>query len=306
MILLCLLLTAAVFLLGGAFYAYRVAFYAPKENREKKPEASGPQYEPYRQEIRRIFHQIQNRPCEFVTVTTFDGLTLSGRYYHMRDGAPLDIGFHGYRSTPMADFAGGSEMSFDMGHNLLLVDQRAHGRSQGRTITFGIKERMDLLYWVDYAVERFGREVEIFLYGVSMGGATVLMASDLDLPENVKGIVADCPYASPLDIILHVGRSYPIPQWLMKPFVILGARVFGGFEVRETDAYRALKQAKVPVLIIHGEADSFVPAQMSDLVQVNPDMVRRVTVPGADHGISYLVDTAKYRAAVKEFMDALL
>ena len=140
-----------------------------------------------------------------------------------------------------------------------------------------------------------------------MGGATVLMASGLELPHNVKGIIADCPYASALDIILHVGKSMPIPQWLMKPFVILGARIFGGFDLLETNAIEAVKHATVPILVIHGEADTFVPASMSaPLVDANPTLVQRFTVPGAEHGISYLVNTREYCNVIKEFMEKVL
>ena len=293
-------------LFGGAYYAYRTAFFSPMEGRERVIVPSGEKYEPYMDKIREFTRSLRERPCEYVTVTSFDGLTLSGRYYHVKDGAPLGIGFHGYRSSGLNDFAGGSRMNFDMGHNLLLVDQRAHGKSQGRTICFGIKERQDLLSWVNYAVERFGKDVQILLYGVSMGGATVLMASDMELPENVKGIVADCPYASALEIIRHVGRNNPGPQWLIGPFAILGAKIFGGFDLNETDAYRAVRNSRVPILIIHGEADGFVPMKMSDLVLRNPEKVRRCTFPGADHAFSYLVDETRYRKLVKEFADKVL
>jgi len=245
---------------------------------------------------------LKDRPCEFVTVTSHDGLTLSGRYYHVKDGAPLDIGFHGYRSSPLTDFSGGSELSFRMEHNVLLVDQRAHGKSEGRTIAFGIQERQDLLKWVEYAVNRFGADLQILLYGISMGGATVLMASELPLPKNVKAIIADCPYAAPIEIILHVGKKMPIPNWLIRPFAILGAKIFGGFDLTETDARKAVNNTPVPILIIHGEADGFVPQEMSDIVESNPEMVTRYTIPGADHGISYLVDAPKYRLIVTEFL----
>lgn len=302
--ILCILL---LILGGGAYYAYRVAFYSPKHNRGRIPSTSGPQYDPYREEMARIFHQLNDRPCEFVTIRSHDGLTLSGRYYHIKDGAPLDIGFHGYRSSPMTDFSGGSELSFHQEHNVLLVDQRAHGKSTGCTITFGILERQDVLSWVNYAVERFGADTRIILYGISMGGATVLMASELDLPQNVKGIIADCPYSSPMEIILHVGQDMPIPNWLMKPFVILGAKIFGGFDIGETDAIRAVKNTKVPILIIHGDADGFVPCEMSENVySSNKEEVRRYTFPGADHGISYLTDTERYRKIVTEFMTEVL
>lgn len=303
-ILVCILL-AVIF--GGAYYAYRIAFYSPNKDREKIPEIKGEQYEPYKVILRDMFYELQNRPCEFITIRTPDGLTLSGRYYHVQDGAPLAIGFHGYRSCWLTDFCGGADIAFQMGHNVLLIDERAHGKSEGRTITFGIKERLDLLCWIEYAVNRFGPDVKILLYGVSMGGATVLMASGLDLPDNVKGIVADCPYSAPLDIILEVGRQMNYPVKLIRPFVILGAKVYGGFDVRETSGEEAVKNATVPILIIHGEDDDFVPAAMSEVIQrANPEQITRHTFPGARHALSYMVDTPRYRKLVTEFMETVL
>lgn len=300
-IFVCILLSAV---LGGAYFAYRRAFYSPMEGREEVKPIPNPAYDPYRPEMRRIYRVMADRPCEWVSITSYDGLTLSGRYYHVKDGAPLDIGFHGYKSSAIVDFSGGSELCFEMGHNLLLVDQRAHGKSQGRTICFGLKERHDLLKWVEYAIARFGKGTDIYLYGVSMGGATVLMASGLELPKNVKAIIADCPYANAMDVIMDVGRKeLPIPMWMMRPFIILGARIFGGFDVNETDAIEAVKNTKVPILIIHGLADTFVPCAMSEEVEkANPDMVKRVTIPEAEHGISYLVDTDAYKEAVYNFL----
>lgn len=303
LVLLCLLAAVG---LGGAFYAYRMAFYSPQEGRDELKPIKSTQYDPYRPEMRRIYRQLKERHCEFVTIKSHDGLTLSARYYHVQDGAPLDICFHGYRSHALTDFSGGTELSFRLGHNVLLVDQRAHGKSEGRTIAFGLQERQDLLRWVDYALDRFGTDVKILLFGVSMGGATVLMASELDLPENVKGIIADCPYVSALEIILHVGTHNPLPTWLIRPFVILGAKIFGGFDLTETDARKAVAHTEVPILIIHGEDDRFVPHQMSDIVSCNPEKITRVTIPGAAHGISYLVDTARYRSEVECFLNKVL
>ena len=301
---LCLFL---VLIFGGAYYAYRMAFYAPLKDREKIPEITDPKYVPYKPLLRDMFHDLQNRPCEFVTVRSHDGLILSGRYYHQKDGAPLAIGFHGYRSCWLTDFCGGADIAFQMGQNVLLIDERAHGKSQGRTITFGIKERHDLLCWVEYAVDRFGPDAKILLYGVSMGAATVLMASGLELPDNIKGIVADCPYSAPLDIILEVGRQQNYPIRLIKPFIILGAKVFGGFDVNEACAEEAVRHSRIPTLIIHGENDSFVPAEMSRIIQqANPKMIRRYTFPGADHALSYMVDTPRYHALVKDFMKKVL
>jgi fermentation-respiration switch protein FrsA (DUF1100 family) len=303
-LVICIIL-AVIF--GGAYYSYRIAFYSPMKGREKIPEVKGEKYEIHKAAIRDLFWELKNKPCEFVTVISRDGLTLSGRYYHVEDGAPLAIGFHGYKSCWLTDFCGGADIAFQMKQNVLLIDERAHSRSQGRSITFGIKERQDLLCWIDYAVNRFGSDIKILLYGVSMGGATVLMASELELPPNVKGIIADCPYSSPLDIILAVGKQTGYPPKLIRPFIILGAKLFGGFDVQEITAEEAVKHIKVPILIIHGAEDSFVPPEMSKCIsEANPDMVQRFTFPGADHALSYMVDTQRYRNLVTDFISKVI
>ena len=289
--------------LGAAYYTYRLAFLAPTEGRDKVPEPTGKHWDPYRETIEELFQNLINRPCEEITIRSHDGLTLFGRYYHTANGAPLVIGFHGYKSTYVADFSGGSTIAIDQGYNLLLVDQRSHGKSQGKTISFGIQERLDALKWVEYAMKRFGKGTKICLIGVSMGAATVLMASGLDLPTNVKGIVADCPYVRASDIIVKVAKGMGFPAWFTVPFAWLGAAIYGHFNLHATDAVASVKRSKIPILIIHGEADTLVPAEMSALAQqANPQMVRRVTFPGAGHAMSYIVDTPRYRKIAIEFM----
>ena len=177
MIFVVILILLTLVVLCGSWYAYRRAFFSPKKGRGEVKPIKGGNYDPYRPEMRRIYQQLKARPYEAVSVVSHDGLTLTGKYYHVKDGAPLDLCFHGYKSNPYTDFSGGSELSFQMEHNVLLVDQRAHGNSQGKTISFGILERLDLLRWVDYSIERFGPDVKILLYGVSMGGATVMLAT---------------------------------------------------------------------------------------------------------------------------------
>lgn len=303
-ILLVILLAAVI---GFSYMAYRIVFYSPYKDRPVPTALKGAQYDPYREVMRMIYHQLADRPFEEITITSHDNLKLYARYYHIKDGAPLDIGFHGYRSCCLTDFSGGSEISFGREHNLLLVDQRAHGKSEGTTITFGIQERFDCLDWINYAIDRFGDNTKIILYGISMGASTVLMASELDLPNNVKGIIADCPYSAPCRIIQKVCKQMRISPSLCYPFIAIGAKLFGGFDLNETDAVRAVKHSKVPILIIHGEADSFVPCQMSeDVENACPEHVQRHTFPEADHGISYLVDKKRYCRIVQSFQDSIL
>ena len=302
MIYVLLILTTAI--LGGSYYAYRISFFVDRNNAAESPLVLNEQYDPYRPRMRQIRDNLVALPYETFHITAFDGLRLTGRYYHVADGAPLDICFHGYRSNPVIDFSGGCEISFHLGHNVLMIEERAHCTSEGHVITFGILERRDLLSWVNFAVDRFGKDTKILLYGVSMGGATVLMGANLPLSENVKAIIADCPYASPVDIIAEVGKGRGFPAPVTRLLATVGARVFGHFNLHEMDAVRAVRETKIPILIIHGEDDRIVPCTMSEKVwQSNPKMVTRYTIPAAAHGIAYLVDTPFYTEKVCEFLD---
>ncbi len=301
-----LLILAALLglILLGSYYAYRTAFYAPLSKRAKLDDPlMGDQYDEVADNIHRISHIMEKAPFERISIQSFDGTTLFGRYYHIKDGAPLKILFHGYRSHPFRDCSGGHALSRKMGFNALVVDQRAHGESGGTTISFGIKERRDLAAWVDYANARFGIGTPILLSGLSMGAATVLMASSLPLPKNVVCILADAPYSSPLAIIEKVASDLHFPAVLCRPFMLLGARLFGGFDLKETTAREAVAQTGIPILLIHGEADHFVPCAMSREIAANcAGRVDIQTFPGAGHGLCYMVDPKRYERVVYDFL----
>lgn len=291
-------------ILTGVYAAYRYVFHFVDKRDEENVEAlKGEQYENVHEKMYALVREMLEIPYEQVYITSFDGTRLAGKYYHVSDGAPLQIQFHGYHGTGLRDFCGGNKIAREMGHNTLVIDQRAHGKSEGRTITFGVLERYDCLSWVNYANERFGKEQPIFLVGVSMGAATVLMASELDLPENVAGIIADCPYSSPVAIIRKVGKDMKLPTNLVYPFVWAGARLFGKFKVSKSSAVEAVKNTDIPILLIHGEDDRFVPCDMSrEIYEACASEKMLVTVPEAGHALSYILDEAKYRDAVQEFI----
>ena len=292
-----------------SYVCYRMAFYSSKKRREsysKLPEEE--QYIPHRDLMSSLFTELAEIPFEEVRIKSHDGLTLFGRYYHYRDGAPLEIEFHGYRGHAFRDFCGGNKLTRNSGSNILLVDQRAHGESGGHTITFGVKERFDCLSWCNYAVERFGKDQKIVMAGASMGAATVLMASDLPLPENVKGIIADSPYSSPKDIIKKVcGQDMGIPANLAYPFIWLGASIFGGFNVNSAAAETSVKNTKVPLLIIHGTEDRYVPCSMSRNIYKNcPQDADLLIVENAGHVLSFTTDPERYKNTVAEFKNKIL
>jgi len=257
------------------------------------------QYEPHRARMTALIDDLAARPFEPVSIRSYDGLGLFGRYYHVSDGAPLDIAVHGYRGTAERDMCGGIQLSWALGHNVLLIDQRAHGKSEGRCISFGIRERRDVCAWVDWARERFGDRTKILLYGVSMGAASVLMAAQ-QLDGKVCGVVADSPYDSPKEIIQKVCRDEGFPPRLSWPLVALSARLLG-FSLTETSAAQGVGESRMPVLILHGEDDRFVPAQMSAKLTVR-EGVERHTFPAAGHGISAIVHTEAYNETVLRFV----
>ena len=293
---------AAALTVGGAWYAYRTAFQAdPKRIAPVRSIPEGEEYAPHRELILRNIDDLLARPFERVSVTSHDGLRLVGKYYAGRPGAPLLLFFHGYRSTAERDGSGGFQMCLRRGFSVLMVDQRGHGDSQGDTITFGIRERWDCLAWARYAARRF--DVPMFLWGISMGAATVLMTSDLPLPSQVKGIIADCGYDSPEDILRDTMRRWHYPQFPTWQLTRLGARLFGGLDVKECSALDSLRRTRVPVLLVHGEGDNVVPCEMADALRdACASKVELLRVPGAGHGMSWYAAMPDYQSALLRFM----
>lgn len=296
-------LAAAV--LAVAYICYRMAFYAkPRQPMGDKIDIPvGEIYEPFREQMECWAREVRAMPCEKFSITSFDGLTLTGKYYEYAPDAPIELMFHGYRGSAERDLSGGVQRCFKLGRSVLMADQRCSGGSQGHTITFGICEHQDCLRWVDFMVSRFGKNVKIILTGISMGASTVLMASGKPLPPNVIGVLADCGFSSPREIIQKVIAQMGLPVKLAYPFVKLGARLYGHFDLEAYSPIEAVQNATVPVILFHGEQDDFVPCAMSRAMYgaCSSQKKRLVTVPGAGHGLSYPVAPKEYLQALIEF-----
>lgn len=302
-----ILLVVIVLIAVGLYIAYRQVYYSGKKDPTEVNTDLWISNKKHHEEILRRTEILSQVDYEAVSVRSYDGLTLAGRYYHHDDSAPLCICCHGYKGAGIRDFCVMGKVLIDDGYNVLIINHRGHGRSGGHTITYGVKERIDVLSWIGWANERFSADHPIVLFGISMGAATVLMASGLDLPENVKAISADCPYNRPKDIIWHVMRRMKLnPKLLWLPAWLAGV-TYGRVNLNAACAADAVKKTKIPILIIHGENDTFVPMEMSKEVQdANPDMVERHTFPGAAHGLSYFEDPERYLRIVRGFLARVL
>ena len=282
----------------GAVYA--VAFHAP--NRTQNNDYSvvkTKQIAHIYDHILSLIDDLLRVPYQPVYIESYDGNRLRGRLYDAPEGAPIAICVHGWRGTPMRDFSGGAKMLLDAGFRVLLIEQRSQGWSEGHCITFGAKERLDVQRWAQWAAREFGPDCRIMLFGISMGAASVLLASGLELPEQVRGVVADCPFSNGRDILMRTAMQSGV-------LADLSSRLWGWFDLKQTDVREAVKKTRVPVLLIHGEADDFVPPEMSaEILSYNPTIMERHTFPGASHGISFVIDPERYKKLVLDFAERI-
>ena len=305
MLIFLFLLIFALLTLILSFILFLVIFYVPSRKNQDPDKIDYPPgkiYEPFYDSMKKWILTARATPHEDVSITSFDGLKLCGKYYEYAPDAPVELMFHGYRGSAERDMAGGMHRAFRLGHSALIVDQRCSGLSEGNVISFGVNEHRDCLKWIDFMLAHFGPDVKIILTGISMGASTVLMASDKNLPSNVVGILADCGFHSGREVICAVADSMHLPSRLLYPFVKLGARLFGHFDLEELTAVDSVRNCKVPVLFFHGADDDYVPSYMS---QKNYDACQSrkklILIPGAGHGLSFPVDQDRYVAEMRDF-----
>lgn len=243
------------------------------------------------------------RENELVALTSRDGTKLVGHWLGHDDPRRIIVAMHGWRSSWSGDFGIVADFWTENGCSVLLAEQRGQGGSGGEYMGFGLLERHDCLEWTRWADERCGGTLPIYLCGVSMGASTVLMAAGLELPESVRGIIADCGYTSPEAIWKHVakdnlGLSYGTRSAAARDLCRKKIQV----GIDDYSCVDAMQECEVPVLFVHGTDDRFVPIEMTyENYKACAAPKRLFVVPGAGHGMSYLVDRQGYENAVKQF-----
>lgn len=247
--------------------------------------------------------KLEECETEIVEITSHDGLKLVGHFRRAREPRRVIIAMHGWRSGWSMDFGAISDFYYENGCSVLYAEQRAQGESGGDYMGFGLLERYDCYEWVKWAEDNNSSRLPIYLAGISMGASTVLMTSSFDLPESVCGIIADCGFTSPHNIWKHVMENnlhipYGIYSGTVKDFCEKNLQL-------APDSYscpEALKSCRVPVLFIHGTDDKFVPIEMTyENYKACASPKKLFVVPGAEHGMSYIVDREGYEETLREF-----
>ena len=277
-----------------------------RKKSEDKLTGSAGQMKQFERELTEAAENLKNSECETAEITAYDGIKLVGHLRRCKDEKRLIVAMHGWRSSWYSDFGAISEFLNANGCSVLYAEQRGQGESGGEYMGFGLTERYDCFEWVKWAKENGYTDIPIYLCGISMGAATVLMTAGLELPENVKGIIADCGYTSPHAIWKHVveenlhipfsGINYVVANDMCKKKIQMGTK-----EYSSTDAMR---NCRVPVLFVHGTDDRFVPVEMTyENYKACTAPKRLLIVPGAEHGMSYLIDKDAYKKTLKEFFE---
>ena len=293
--------------LGIAVYFYRRTMIRSNAKTDRTIKMAGTEWNQHMPFIQKRKEAMLAQPHSDQWVMSEDGLRLHGTWFPRGDCKKVVICFHGYTSQGMKDYFGLSGYYLNHGYSMLLVDERAHGESEGKYIGFGCLDRQDALKWIDWVIRKCGEDTEILLHGTSMGAATVLMTSGLELPAQVKGIISDCAFTSPKEVFSHVLKSmYHMPAFPTMQLADFLNRKLSGYGLDECNAAREVKKAKVPILFIHGSGDTFVPCSMCETIYENcASPKKKLIVEGAAHAESYYKDTDAYENALTEFIGEL-
>lgn len=242
---------------------------------------------------------------EEIILTTDDKLKIYGYQIKnpIRKSDVWVILVHGYmgKASEMVPFA---KEFITMGYNTLLVDLRAHGKSQGKYIGMGWQDKNDIVQWTDYLQEKYSA-CNIILYGVSMGAATVMMATGESLPENVKACIEDCGYTSVwAEFKSLLSSIHPVLANIALSATSMVGKIKLGYHFKKASSIEQIKKARIPILFIHGSKDKFVPFPMlEELYNAATGVKRKLIVEEAHHVESSKINPERYWKTIKEFIE---
>lgn len=307
-ILVGILLFAVLLVACSVFvseYLFKIIIYRQKKSSSQKDidaVASWYRHYPIAKEGRRW---LEGMPYINVYIKSFDGLRLYGALLENYSDK-IVICVHGFTGSGKKDFASLAQAYYKNGYNVLLVDNRAHGQSEGKYVGFGVLDRFDLRNWVKYTVNRFGSNIKIFLHGISMGASTVLMASSI-MPKNVRGIIADCGFTSVYEIFEYVlKRDYHLPKFPIIYLTNIMSKIRAGYGYKDVNTTAEIARSDIPILFIHGENDEFVPLWMAMKNYSHCKAYKELfIVRESEHAESHYIDKKGYERRILTFIEKI-
>lgn len=247
----------------------------------------------------------KQQKTETLQIKSFDNLNLVANFLPNKS-KKFAIIVHGFGSL-CQEMQPYIKMFLDMGYNILAPDNRAHGKSQGKVITMGHLDKLDVYSWIQY-LNSTNTNIEIVVFGLSMGAATVCLLNQLSLPENVKALISDCAYSNAYDVMKNIAKRsvifYILPTMrVFNSYSLLRA----GFMPSSIKVDDAVKNAKIPMLFIHGKKDTLVPFDMhSILYNATPSKKKyKYIVKNAGHAESYAKNPDKYIKKIENFLNKI-
>ena len=300
-LIISLLLLVLLFVIFGGLAGFifacgrRKSDFDPSRMSEENPRRI------YYNECEKCSKTLLKNPSENIFITAQDGAKITARLFTQGNKDKFIILMHGYRSDWVRDFGSIAEFWYESGYSLLIINDRAHGDSEGKYICYGVKERYDVRDFAKYLSSRYPG-CKILLHGISMGGATVMMSADTGLPPEVVGIIDDCGYTTPFEIIADVSKKNMHLPVVFTVSASLWARVLAHISLKGASAVESSKNSSIPKLIIHGENDDFVPYKMGvEIYEAASGDKRFLSVPGAAHALSFFVAPDMVKRALTDF-----
>lgn len=239
---------------------------------------------------------------EMIQCDSFDGIKLRAKLFPNRRADQIIILLHGYQSSVSWDFGASFEWYYDAGFTILACEMRAHG-SEGRYIGFGALDRKDVWAWMRWICDRYGADVRIAIAGVSMGAATTMLACATDSFPQLKCAIEDCGYSSLKKLLRYLFEKKKQHTSFLIPAASLWSKILAGYFFSEANPKAALRVSRVPILLIHGDADAFVPFYMlQELYDSCTAEKSMFTVHNAVHGESSYLDPDNYSRTAVSFL----
>ena len=283
-------------------YVYKRVFYSPQKGQNSEYNAVRELNVGDLKEIAtKLVNELMEIPSEDLYTTSYDNLKLHAYLYKSEGSKEYVVFFHGFRRTARRSFAGRAMDCLKEHKNVILVDHRAHGLSEGHTLTFGKKERYDVLTWVNYVKEKFGSEIKITLVGLSMGATSILGVSD-QLDKDIK-IVADCPYVSVKKVFLKTMVKLKMNPKVVYPIVSLASILYCHSKINY-DITNVVNKSKNKILLIQGSIDSLVSSTDTEALYLeNKNHIQYELFEGIGHGVAYLRSIERYRQVFFDFIN---